>query len=178
MGFPYSPNETLRNPLCLQWNGIETIKSQQKALKANIAWNPPSPNILKWNVDASVNTLSARSAIGGVLRSHSGNFSCIFSSPIPFMEINSAEIHAFHRAIRISLSSEKIKSSKIILESDSSNAVLWCNADNGGPWNLNFQLNFIRNARKNGLDISIVHKSRSANFVADAFKGFIDNQSS
>lgn len=34
------------------------------------------------------------------------------------------------------------------MKSGSSNAVRWCNDDKGGPWNLKFQLNYIRNARK------------------------------
>lgn len=51
---------------------------------------------------------------------------------------------------------------------DSANVVRWCNEDNGGPWNLNFQLNLIRNARKLWLDVSIIHKGRSSNFVANA----------
>lgn len=55
-----------------------------------------------------------------------------------------------------------------MLESDSADAVKWANDNEGGPWNLNFQLNFIRNARKEWLDISIVHKKRSSNAVADA----------
>lgn len=52
---------------------------------------------------------------------------CIFSSPIPFMEINSVEILAIHIAVKISLLSESIKGAKLILESDSAKAVLWGN---------------------------------------------------
>lgn len=48
------------------------------------------------------------------------------------MEINSAEILAIHRAVKISSSKKELKGAKIILESDSKNAVLWCNNDNGG----------------------------------------------
>lgn len=123
---------------------------------------------MKWNVDASVSISTASSSIGGVLRNHKGNFCCMFSSPIPFMEINCAEILGIFRAIKISISSEKIKKENIIIESDSANAVLWCNQDDGGPWNMNFHLNFIRNARKTNLILSIIHERRAANYVADS----------
>ena len=123
----------------------------------------------------SVDLRSNSSAIGGVLRNSAGNFMCLFSCPIPPIEINSAEVIAIYRAIPITLSSEQIKNHAIIIESDSANAVSWCNIANGGPWNLNFQMNFIRNAMKNLLSISIVHKKRSSNVVADSLakKGLV-----
>lgn len=95
-------------------------------------------------------------------------FHVFIFSPIPFMEINSAEILAIHRAVKITLSCEALKTAKLTIESDSANAVQWCNSEEGGPWNLNFHLNFIRNARKGGLDVSIIHKGRNSNFVADS----------
>ena len=107
------------------------------------------------------------SAIGGVLRNNFGHFMCVFSSPVPLIEINSAEILAIYRAIQITMAHENMMKLKLIIESDSLNAVRWCNEDTGGPWNLNFQLNYIRNARNQWLDLSIVHKGRSSNMVAD-----------
>lgn len=84
------------------------------------------------------------------------------------MEINSAEIYAIFRAIKISLATPSIKSRAIIIESDSKNAVQWVKQDSGGPWNLGFILNFIRAARKRDLNLTIVHKGRESNNVADA----------
>lgn len=166
--FPYSPCDIMRNPASLQWRGNQMTDSHKLSSKEDIIWQPPSSHVFKWNVDASVQPFGSRSAIGGVLRNQKGNFRCLFSSPIPYMEINCAEILAIHKAIMISLSSDMVKGAKLILESDSANAVLWSNDDKGGPWNMNFHLNFIRNARKNGLDITIVHRGRGANYVADS----------
>ncbi|XP_048503097.1 uncharacterized protein LOC125498844 [Beta vulgaris subsp. vulgaris] len=166
--FPYSPNDIVRNPSSLQWRGNQIHEARKLTSKSAVIWFPPANHVIKWNVDASVQPIHSRSAIGGVLRDHNGKFICLFSSPIPFMEINSAEIIAIHRAIKISLTRDMCKGAKIILESDSANAVRWSNGEEGGPCNLNFQLNFIRNAKRNGLDISIVHMGRSANFVADS----------
>ncbi|XP_019106194.1 uncharacterized protein LOC109135531 [Beta vulgaris subsp. vulgaris] len=131
-------------------------------------WSPPSISDIKWNVDASLDPIRNRSAIGGVLRNFMGIFRCVFSSPIPMMEINSAEVYAIFRAIKISMACEEIKTQSIIIESDSANAVAWSNAGCGGPWNLNFLLNFIRNTAKSHRNIHISHKGRSSNMVADA----------
>lgn len=167
--FPYSASEIIRNPICLSWGSFE-VTSAPKPPPANsdLVWMPPCEGFLKWNVDASVSANQSSAAIGGVLRNAMGNFICIFSSPIPQMEINSAEVLAILRATQISLAFEHLKLSPIIIESDSANAVKWCNENQGGPWNLNFQLNNIRNARQGSLDMVIVHKGRSSNMVADA----------
>lgn len=92
----------------------------------------------------------------------------MFSSPIPFMEINNAEVLAIHRALKISAACPRIWGSHIIVESDSSNAVSWCKKDASGPWNLNFILNFIRNSASKDPKVSITYKGRETNMVADA----------
>lgn len=97
-----------------------------------------------------------------------GKFICMFSSPIPYMEINNAEVLAIHRALKISEASPRIWSSQLIIESDSSNAVSWCYKDASGPWNLNFILNFIRNATKKEPGVLITYKGCETNMVADA----------
>lgn len=78
-GFPHSPMDIVRNPACLQWNykpslGLTSLPSPKEE-----SWSPPPSHTIKWNVDASMNPLTSRAAIGGVLRNHSGNFMCLFS---------------------------------------------------------------------------------------------------
>ncbi|XP_056685365.1 uncharacterized protein [Spinacia oleracea] len=131
-------------------------------------WCPPPPSLFKWNVDASLKLTESKSAIEGVLRNHQVDFMCLFLSPIPFMEINHAETFSIYRALKISRSIEWIKQSRIIVESDSANAVLRCNDDNNGPWNLNFIINFIRCEMKTGQGIEITYKGRDTNMVADS----------
>lgn len=91
----------------------------------------------------------------------------MFSSFIPFMKINQAEILAIHRAIAISSGCDHIKHSKIIVEFDSTNTIQLCNAQSEGSWNLNFILNFIRNASTADCELKIVYKRRGSNVVAD-----------
>lgn len=173
--FPYSISDVIRNPSCLEWNHGGKASDRAPISDPSVGWSPPNPMSLKWNVDASVNILMDTAAIGGVLRDHKGIFKCVFSSPTPPIEINSAEVLAIFRAMQISLSCGILQTGQLIIESDSANAVKWSNEDSGGPWALNFQLNFIRNARKKWPDISIIHKCRGSNMVADALakKGLV-----
>lgn len=168
VGFPHSSDEILRNPSCLLWSQSNGLLGNKLPQNPNVDWVSPPLGTLKWNVDASLNSSLSLSAIGGVLRDHNGCFKCLFSSPIPCIEINSAEILAIYRACKITMSMDVLKSQKLIIESDSANAVRWCNEEQGGPWSLNFQLNYIRNARRDWLQISIIHKGRGSNMVADA----------
>lgn len=88
--FPYSMNEVLRFPKCLSWNSCVKTQLPQSIATGSSLWSPPRSGVMKWNVDASVNAGGSRVAIGGVLRNSQGNFVCVFSSPIPPIEINSA----------------------------------------------------------------------------------------
>lgn len=165
--FPYSISEMVQNPSCLDWCDLSVPTSIKPA--PDIPWAPPSPNGLKWNVDASYNPRLNRAAIGGVLRNHRGEFICIFSTPIPTMEINNAKVNAIFRAIQISLLNDcRIHLDNMIIESDSLNAVRWCRSPDEGPWNLNFHLNLIRNTLIQNQSISLIHNPRSSNHVADA----------
>ena len=174
--FPYSCEEIIRNPLSLSW-AEPRASSILLAPISEKFWSPPPKNFFKWNVDASVNGSQSMSAIGGALRNDRGHFMCMFSSPIPPIEINGAEVFAIYRAIQVSMSYEILRNGPLQIESDSANAVKWCNEDQGGPWNLRFQLNYIRNARREWLGLSIFHKGRSSNVVADALarQGLVRN---
>ena len=120
--FPYSATEILQNPKCLRW--LKTTPTLNPSCFASAeVWSPPPYGSLKWNVDASFDPRFKHAAVGGVLRNDQGNFVCLFSSPIPFLEINSAEVFAIYRAIQISVSSETLKGQPLIIISDSANAV-------------------------------------------------------
>ena len=166
--FPYSPNEVARNPLCLDWNPTPSIYSSISHTPNQGDWIPPPQDGLKWNIDASMKVSESKSAVGGVLRNHLGKFICLFSCPVPFLDINHGEVFAIHRALKISSSMDWSRQSRIILESDSVNAVKWCRGESDGPWNLAFTINFIKNAIASSGNIEIVHKGRESNLVADS----------
>lgn len=155
--FSYSCEEILNNPSCLQWGKFNGAIGSCAPTLWQLFWSPPQKSHLKWNVAASVSASLFSSAIDSVLWDDMGCFKCVFSSPIPLIEINSGEILAIHRAIQIFITKGNIHNHHIEIEFDSFNAVKWCNAEAGGPWKLAFQLNLIRNARKRWLNISISH---------------------
>lgn len=113
-------------------------------IHSNTQTNSPYPaSRLKRNVDASFDPLELEAAIAGVLRGCNANFMCVFSSPIPPIEINSTEVFAIKRAIQVSITFNLLNSHSVTIESDSTNVVQWCNQTGGGPWNLCFSLNVI-----------------------------------
>ncbi|XP_056687825.1 uncharacterized protein [Spinacia oleracea] len=166
--FPYNSDDIIRNPHCLRWDERLSKGTPRTLPKIPNTWSPPSSTTLKWNVDASLNPIEKRSSIGGVLRDCHGTFMCLFSSPIPPVEINHAEVLAIHRAIKIFMAHEHLHQYKLVVKSDSDNAVKWCSNLKPGPWNLTFILNYIDMARKKGMGIDITYKGRESNTVADA----------
>lgn len=86
--FPYSSNDILRNPLCLNWQPSQDLRLPIAQPPTMTDWSPPPTDTVKWNVDASIGPSRPRSTVGGVLRDQSGIFIFLFSTPIPKMEIN------------------------------------------------------------------------------------------
>lgn len=157
-----------KNTSCLKWFDPWSSSYNPNLLIPPQDWIPPPKGALKWNIAASFNGARAIYAISGVLHNEEGLFKCRFSKPILDIEIKCVEVIAIYKTIQISMTCEILKGRPIIVESDSSNAVQWCNSDSGGPWNMNFQLNFIRCARTRGLKVEIIHKGRRSNFMANS----------
>lgn len=154
----YNPNEVIRNPQCLNWEGKLQSTAAQPVLQVNRVWTLPSSHSLKWIIDASLNMAISKSVIGGVLRDDSGNFKCLFSSLNPFVEINHAEVLIIHWTLNISLASYLLNVTDLNIESNSSNA---------GTWNLSFHINVIRRILKSRARISLIYKERESDIVAD-----------
>lgn len=152
--FPYSTNEVLRNPKCLLWRPPLTSN-----LVRHARIDPPVISALKWVVDISKNVTHNNLIMGGSLHNNNGEVICVFSCPLPPMEETSAEVVAIHRTIQISLNNNHFKNNPIEVESKSHEAVKWCTSPIGGPWNLQFILNFIRNSASKGLKSSIICKN-------------------
>ncbi|XP_048494765.1 uncharacterized protein LOC125494915 [Beta vulgaris subsp. vulgaris] len=154
--FPYSPEEVMRNPLCLLWRQPRPPHPSQ----IPFTLPPPTSPGLKWVVEASLFPSQDRSVIGGALRNVNGDLLCLFSGSTPLMDINSANILAIHRSIQISLNNNRFKFQPLEIESESYEAVNWCSNSSGGPGNLNLILNFIRSAHGRSLKASFSHKPR------------------
>ncbi|XP_057249213.1 uncharacterized protein LOC130590681 [Beta vulgaris subsp. vulgaris] len=161
--FPYSPEEVIRNPECLQWKEPPPNHTCSfSLLKDSSNWPK-----LQWIVEVSWIPSQNRSVIGGALLNRKKEILCLFSSPIPPMDSNSAEVIAIHRATQISINSELYKNQPTELFSKSLMAVKWCSSTTGGSPNLSLMLNFIRSASARGLNLSISHKAQSSLSVKD-----------
>lgn len=112
--FPYNCDDIIRNPQCLRNCRIDS-QPLRAVIKNPSPWAPPPINHLKWNADASFDPILSRAAVGGVLRGNNGQFVCLFSSPIPCMEINSSEVFAILRDVKITLSCERLKNANTLL---------------------------------------------------------------
>lgn len=75
---------------------------------------------------------------------------------------------AINRVLKISLTSSQIGSHDLIIESNSANAIKWCNGENNGPWNLTLAINLICRHLNSGHGIQVVYKNRESNMVADS----------
>lgn len=111
--------------------------------------------------------IQERQGIGGVLRDWHGKIRCIFSINIKDSEINDAELKAIHMGCSLSRQKDLLRLLRMEIESDSKNAVMWCNNPKKSPWNLTFFINIINLMRSSWSDFRISHKGRDANVVAD-----------
>lgn len=137
--YPYSPEDVVNKPEILRWEALNKDKKSKRG--SEDIWEAPSIGWLKWNVDASINSEACRSGVGGILRDWKGFFRCVFSCPVNHMDINEAEVWAILTALELSLQKEWVLELQICIESDSINAIQWCNKESGGLWRLNFALN-------------------------------------
>lgn len=171
--FPYSPAEVIRNPRCLSWVDHDPNLSLRLSRKKEIV----DDGKIHWLVAVSSNSSLKVPVIGGALLNNNKKLLCLFSRPIPLMDHDSAMVLAIHRAVQISLSSDRIKNHPIDIRAGSHLAVQWCSNTTGGPVNLNFILNFIRSAPGRGLRLSFSANQHCSNSVEDliANQGLLRN---
>lgn len=170
---PYNPDDIRCNPVCLRG-----LKIKKRRRPEGEAWERPSVECLKWNVDAAFNHSNGKAAIGGVLRDSEGMFRCIFHEQVEAKEINVAETFAILRAIHLSREKEEVWTRNITIESDSVNATTWSNGKEGGSWEAQMLLNKIRRLKASSGNVSIIQKNRESNGVADALAKIGLNRSS
>ncbi|XP_010673542.1 uncharacterized protein LOC104889900 [Beta vulgaris subsp. vulgaris] len=166
-GFPYSADEVLRNPSCLFWMNLNLRSPPTRSLSRSLARDLVPKGKSVWLVEVSLNAPPNISVIGGALLNENNELLCLFSGPIPAMDYSSAMVLAIHRAVQISLSSDRFRSFSIEIWADSQMAANWCSSASGGPVNLNLILNFIRSTPSRGLKLTISAKHQHSFSVAD-----------
>ncbi|EOY02845.1 Uncharacterized protein TCM_017252 [Theobroma cacao] len=114
----------------------------------------------------------------GILRDHQGDVKITFSKSVGNGDANLAEILAVREALVVFVASRWKDQYKLIIESDSCNAVKWVQHPDTTPWRLRKWLLHIERLREKLNDWKIQHVFREANQRADALaKEGVDQQS-
>ena len=119
--------------LQLQFREAETLLSranQKHRTSRNIKWTPPSPDLIKINVDGSVRGSPGGMAVGGIGRSSTGDWLFGFTSNMGNGFATTAEIHAIKLGLECAW---KQGYRNIVVESDSSLAVQFICRDPNPP---------------------------------------------
>lgn len=88
---------------------------------------------MKFKIDSAVREKPGPTGIGGVLRNDKGVVLCLFSNGVGIGDSNEAEVLAILEAPRIFS-----RSLRLIVLSDSYNAISWVNSSASKPWKLHF----------------------------------------
>lgn len=147
----------------LSWEGC--MKGIGRVSRRLVKWAAPPLGSCKFNVDGAARGKPGPAGIGGVLHDDRGNMLAAFSESVGSMESNEIELRAIRRALQIS---SRFRRGKLIIESDSTNAISWANNRKFPLWRLIGIARDIWSLCNRG-NISFIHTPRSDNCVADFF---------
>ncbi|XVE77290.1 hypothetical protein DITRI_Ditri13aG0050500 [Diplodiscus trichospermus] len=133
-----------------------------------MSWDSPKVGKLKFNVDGSAMGKPGPVGIGCILIDHLDEKKMAFSKPIGIVDSNMAELMAIREASILFISSPWSLTHKLIIESDSANAVKWVLNSKDVPWRVRKWATHIENRKAKVKDWSIVHVLREGNCTTDA----------
>ncbi|XVF77633.1 hypothetical protein PTKIN_Ptkin14bG0062000 [Pterospermum kingtungense] len=105
--------------------------------------------------------------IGGILRVCNSNIRIVFSKSIGVADSNLAERFAAFEAFKLFISSLWVSTHKLLLESDSTNAVMWISNPSSAPWRFRWLINNIENIKRLIPNWSVNDTLQEANVVVD-----------
>ncbi|KAF7817649.1 uncharacterized protein G2W53_031618 [Senna tora] len=126
-------------------------------------WSPPSPGIVKFNVDATLDLRRTRGALSTIARDHTGEVLTGYVKRFPCVSATQAEARAVREIVQI-CSSLDIK--EAIIESDCKAVVDFCN-NNSNQWQLEAILDNTKDFLKSNLGVKVKWIPRKKNMVAD-----------
>ncbi|EOY23054.1 Uncharacterized protein TCM_015057 [Theobroma cacao] len=131
--------------------------------RKGIQWDKPRYGQMKFNVDGAARGCPRPTGIGGILRDHRGEVKIIFSKPISETDSNFAEMMAIKEAFLIFSVSRWKNNHKLLIESDSSNAVKWIKHPDGAPWRMRKLILQTKKLKREVEGWEIQHVRREAN---------------
>ena len=138
-----------------------------KKLPRAAQWSAPSLGVYKFNVDGSVIGKPGPGGVGGVLRDWNGKVKGMFSTSIGVVDSNFAELYAILQALEMIATCDELRTTSLIIESDSANSVLWVNSKESRCWKYVSTINRIHNLIRACPSVSVVKIFREANGFAD-----------
>ncbi|XVF62977.1 hypothetical protein PTKIN_Ptkin09bG0051900 [Pterospermum kingtungense] len=150
-------SEFIRNP------ELAVVYQRNRSIQCPASWIRPEIGCLKFNVDSSLLGKLGPAGIGGLLRDHEGRVKIRFSKTIGMADSNLAEILVIKEAFVLFAESQWARSHKLIVESDSSNAVSWSNHSTNAPWAMRQYINQIECLKGNIRGWEVAHVRRACN---------------
>lgn len=137
-------------------------------MHSKLLWTPLPQGMLKWNINASMNSKSEPYGIEGVLRYHEGKFICIFFYSTCIRESNETEVLAIQKAFFFNTNCCYIFFKDWIVESNSYNTITWIRESNSKRlWWLQDDFNDIFNACLRLSPVILTHIHNKSNHVAN-----------
>ncbi|KAK2647272.1 hypothetical protein Ddye_022467 [Dipteronia dyeriana] len=121
---------------CVDSNSTKVIRSKTKVIS--------HASKFCFYVDGSSRGNPGEAGIGGVLRDDNGKILGMFSYYVGVLGAMSVEIYVIHRACQLLIDKMASLDSNIIIFSDSSSVVDWCNGEEFGNFNLVLLVHDIR----------------------------------
>lgn len=167
---PYSPGAVVTN--------LEAVRTWRRSRiqRPMISWYPPPEGTIKWNVDGSARGKPGEAGIGEILRDANGITLCTFFSYVGIRDANEAEFMAIVFALETTLQREDFQDKKILVESDSKNALSWVRDKNNIPWELRFYGKKLSNLLVVIKEVHFTHQRREANMEADHLAKFASTE--
>ena len=96
------PIQLVMNNIPRSWFEFKVIlRKVHDALSVNGKWMPPSPGIVKLNVDGNGNDCTRHSDCGGLLRANAGEWLLGFSSRVQYVDITLVELIALKQGLML-----------------------------------------------------------------------------
>ncbi|XP_026420227.1 uncharacterized protein LOC113316223 [Papaver somniferum] len=174
---PYDVNTVLRfayTQAMEYWNLVEhpkTITDNHKNVVC-LRWKFPPFPYYKLNCDGASTFYSFFEGSGGVIRDCSGSFKVAFAHHLFSNYSTVVELWDVRDGLLLAL---KLHIAYLIVDSDSSSTIDFCNSQSTPPWYLKGILFDIHSITKSFQNVIFVHNLRETNIVVDALSNKVVN---
>lgn len=92
---------------------------------------------------------------------------CQFAVYTGIKESNETDFLAILKALELNVQKEEVRNRSILVEADSTTALIWVKEKGECPWKLRFEWNKLSNLKASVREVKFQHKNREVNEIAD-----------